>query len=30
MIKKFVQEFRKAARKSRYKERLLMEEFSKA
>ena len=29
-MKKFVQEFRKAARRSEYKERLLMKEFSKA
>ncbi len=30
VMKKFVQEFRKAARRSEYKERLLMKEFSKA
>ena len=30
VMKKFVQEFRKAVRRSEYKERLLMKEFSKA
>jgi len=28
MMKKFLQKFRKAAKRSGYKERLLMEEFS--